>query len=130
MADSEIQGLRELSADFGKIAAQALPEVDAILKKGANNVKDELVADAEASEHFWRIGQSITYDSSYRFGEAGYEIGPDKARGGKAGGAASLAHIAYFGGANGGGDTLDIDAPLKNEEPRLMAQLDKWLGGL
>lgn len=121
---AEIEGLREFTADMGRIAARALPDVDAILKKGADNVKKEMVADAEGSRYFRRLARSISYDRAYRAGEAGYEIGPDKGRGGQ------LGVIAYFGGANGGGGTLDIDAPLKNEEPRLMAQIDKWLGGL
>lgn len=129
MADVGIEGLRELSADLGRIASRALPEVDAILKKGADNIKSEMVADAEGSAHFKAMAPSISYDSAYRVGEAAYEIGPDKSRG-KAGRAASLAGIAYFGGANGGGGTLDIDGPLEHEEPRLMKALDDYLGGL
>ncbi len=121
---AEIEGLRELSADLGRIAASALPEVDAIAKRGAQNVKDDMVSDAEGSRYFRRLARSISYDRAYRAGEVGYEIGPDKSRGGQ------LGVIAYFGGANGGGGTLDIDGPLEREEPRLMAQLDKWLGGM
>lgn len=123
MAD-EIEGLRELSADLGRIASSALPEVDKILKKGAQAVKDEMVQDAQGSRHFRSIARSISYDSAYRVGEAAYEVGPDRDRGGQ------LANIAYFGGANGGGGTLDIDAPLAHEEPRLMNALDDYLGGL
>jgi hypothetical protein len=121
---AEIDGLRELSADLGRIASSALPEVDKILKKGAQSVKDEMVSDAQASRHFRSIARSISYDSAYRVGEAAYEVGPDKDRGGE------IANIAYFGGANGGGGTLDIDAPLQSEEPRLMKALDDYLGSL
>lgn len=126
MSEIAIEGLRELSADLGKIASRALPDVDAVLKKGAENIKTEMASDAESSTHFRGLARTISYDSSYRIGEAAYEIGPDKDRGG----AAALGNIAYFGGANGGGGTLDIDAPLAHEEPRLMAALDKALGAL
>ncbi|MFB9953534.1 hypothetical protein [Cellulomonas denverensis] len=126
---NEIEGLRELTADLARIASRALPDVDAILKKGADNIKADMVADAAGSAHFGAMAPSISYDSAYRLGQPAYEIGPDKGRG-KAGRAASLANIAYFGGANGGGGTLDIDAPLKAEEPRLMKALDDFLGGL
>jgi len=133
MADSismDTREVAEFAADLGRVMASALPEVDAIMKHGAGNIKDEMVADAEASPHFRRIAPSISYDSAYRVGQVAYEIGPDRARGGKAGGAARLANIAYFGGANGGGGTLDLDGPLKHEEPQIMKRLDDLLAGL
>lgn len=126
MADAEIEGLREFTADLERIASRALPELDAILKKGADNIKGDMAAGASKSPHFKQIAPTISYDSAYRVGQAAYEIGPDKYRGK----AAALAHIAYTGGANGGGGSLDLDGPLQREEPRLMAQIDKWLGGL
>lgn len=120
----DIEGLRELSADLGRIASRALPEADAITKKAAQNIKDDMVADAEGSPWFRSIARSISYDRAYSTGQVAYEVGPDKDRGG------ALGNIAYFGGANGGGGTLDIDGPLKAEEPRLMKALDDFLGGL
>lgn len=126
MADVGIEGLRELSADLGRIASRALPEVDAITKKAADNVKSEMVSDAQGSRHFKRIAPTISYDRSTSMGQVSYDVGPDKDRDE----AASLGNIAYFGGANGGGGTLDIDGPLAHEEPRLMKALDDYLGGL
>lgn len=114
--------MTELAADFGKATAKTLPLVDAVMEKAAGNIKDELVEDAQASRHFSQIARSISYDSDYRLGQVAYEIGPDKSRGGE------LGVIAYFGGSNGGGGTLDINAPLRSEEPRMMAALDKALG--
>lgn len=122
---SEIEGLRELSADLGRIASSALPEVDKMAKRGAQNIKDDMVEDAEGSRHFRPVAPSISYDRSTSAGQVSYDIGPDK---GRAGGA--LGVFGYFGGANGGGGTLDIDGPLKAEEPRLMKALDDFLGGL
>lgn len=94
-------------------------------KRGAQNVKDDMVSDAEGSRHFRSVAPSISYDRSASVGQVSYDVGPDKVR---AGGA--LANIAYFGGANGGGGTLDIDGPLRAEEPRLLKAIDDWLGGL
>lgn len=121
--------LHEFAADLGRIASDALPAVDAVVKKGADNIKKEMVADAEASRHFSSkrgrsLSSSISYDSDYRIGQVAYEIGPDKSRGGE------LGVIAYFGGSNGGGGTLDIDAPLRSEEPRTLKALDEALGRL
>jgi hypothetical protein len=132
MADQVTVDASELDrfvADLGRIPGRVVPAVDAIVKRGAGNVKDELVADAEGSQSFRRMAPSISYDSHYRVGQVAYEIGPDRARG-RAGGAAHLANIAYFGGANGGGGTLDLDAPLKHEEPKMMKALDDFLMGL
>lgn len=121
---ADIEGLRELSTDLGRIASRALPDVDVVTKHAAQNVKDDLVAEAEASRHFRSIARSISYDRSTSMGQVSYEVGPDKSRGGQ------LGVIAYFGGANGGGGTLDIDGPLEREEPRFMKALDEFLGEL
>ncbi|AYR01514.1 hypothetical protein PP639_gp013 [Arthrobacter phage Seahorse] len=117
---------RQLSNDLGRIAGHAVKDVDEVLKKGAQNVKTEMVADASASEHFKGMAGSISYDSRYSIGTPRYEVGPDKGRRGGA-----LGNIAYFGTSRGGG-TLDIEKPLRNEEPRLTSALedlaDRWAG--
>lgn len=116
----------KLAVDLGKAVSRLLPEVDAIVKRGAQNVKDEMVADASGSRHFKGIARSISYDRAYGLGSVGYEVGVDRDRGGQA----ALAGIAYFGGVNGGGGTLDIDKPLRNEEPRLVKALSELGDGL
>jgi hypothetical protein len=121
---SDIEGLRELTTDLGRIASRALPDVDVVAKHAAQNIKDEMVEDAQGSRAFRSIARSISYDRSYSVGQVAYEVGPDKSRGGQ------LGNIAYFGGANGGGGTLDIDGPLKAEEPRFLKALDEMLGDL
>ena len=129
MADSisvDTHEVRALSVELGKVAASALPEIDKIMKRGAGNIKDEMAADAATSRWF-KFARAISYDP---IGPLVYEIGPDRARGGKAGQTAHLANIAYFGGANGGGGTLSLDAPLVHEEPRMMKALDTYLAGL
>lgn len=111
--------LRAFAADLGKIASKALPDVDAVLKKGAQNIKDDLVSEARGSTHFKGMAGSISYDSMYGIGHAKYEIGPDKGRHGGA-----LGNIAYFGTSRGGG-TLDLEGPLARESPNLERELDK-----
>jgi hypothetical protein len=125
--------LRALAQDLGKIAGSAVKDVDAVIQKGALNVKKEMVYSVAWSRHFNSkkgrgLAQSISYDSHYLPGKVRYVIGPDK---NKPGGA--LGNIAYFGTSRGGG-TLDIEQPLRSEEPRLMSALEalakKWAGQL
>lgn len=122
MFDVDGSELRALASDLGRIPGHLLPETDAIVKRGAQNVKDHMNADAAASAHFHGMAGSVTYDSAYRVGGVQYEVGPDKARRG-----GGIGNIAYFGGANGGGGTLDIDAPLAAEEPRLTSAIGRLL---
>jgi hypothetical protein len=125
MSDGSAE-FRALANDLGKIAGHAVKDVDEVLKKGAQNVKTEMVADATASEHFKGMAGSISYDSRYSIGTPRYEVGPDKGRRGGA-----LGNIAYFGTSRGGG-TLDIEKPLHSEEPRLTSALEalaeRWAG--
>ena len=71
-----------------------------VVAKGAVKVKATMRADMNSSEHFGQAASSISYDlNSGQYG-AEAQIGPVK------GGAGSLANLAYFGGANGGGGTV------------------------
>jgi len=125
--------LRQFATNLGRIAGSAVKDVDGVIKKGAQNIKDEMRADVKTSKHFSSkkksgLEQSITYDSHYLPGKVRYEIGPDKY---KRGGA--LGNIYYFGTSRGGGSG-DIDKPLRSEEPRTMSALDalaaRWAGQL
>lgn len=113
----DLSELNTFATNLGRIASKALPEVDAVLEKGALNIKNELVAGAKASPHFKGMAGSISYDSKYGIGTVGFEIGPDKSRRG-----GSLGNIFYFGTSRGGG-TGDLDGPLRNEEPRTYKHL-------
>lgn len=120
--------LRKLANDLGRIAGDAVKDVDAVLKKGAQNIKTEMQADVSASKHFKGMAGSITYDSHYLPGKARYVVGPDKGRRGGA-----LGNIYYFGTSRGGGSG-DIEKPLRSEEPRLVSALEalaaRWAGRL
>jgi hypothetical protein len=119
---SEVQ---RLALDLSRAASESLGIVEPVLKHGAQNIKDEMAADAAASQHFSSVAPSISYDRIGFASHVGYEIGPEIGRFG-----GSLGDIAYFGGAHGGGGTLDIDAPLRDEEPRLVQSLARALGDL
>lgn len=129
MADGveiKVTGGKELIVAFGKASGSVLPKVDSVMKHGAENVKKGMAEDIRKSKHFRRVADTVSYDSAYRFGAVGYEVGPDADRDK----VAHLANIMYFGGANGGGGTVDVDAALTREEPGLVKALDDILGGL
>ena len=111
---SEVQ---RLATNLGKVAGGAVKDVDAVFKKGAQNVKDEMQADARGSVHFKGMAGAISYDSAYRVGASRYEVGPDKDRKGGA-----LGNIYYFGTSRGGGSG-DIEKPIRSEAPRLESAL-------
>jgi len=127
MSDGSAE-LRKLAQDLGKIAGSAVDDVDAVLKKAAQNVKTEMQADVSGSPHFKGMAGSISYDSFYLPGRPRYVVGPDKGRRG-----GSLGNIYYFGTSRGGGSG-DIEKPLRSEEPRLVSALEslrsKWAGQL
>lgn len=118
--------LRQFAIAVGHIADGAYDEVDAVISKGALNVKSEMIADVSASRHFKGMAGSITYEHHNTRGVIRREIGPDKGRRG-----GSLGNIYYFGTSRGGG-TGDIEKPLRTEEPRLLsamqALVDRWAG--
>lgn len=118
--------LLHFAVDLRKVAASALPRVDEVTKRAIQNITTEMKAEAEASRHFRGIGRTIDYERAYGIGEVSYEGGPNRANGGQA----PLAGVAYVGGANGGGGSLDLDGPLEREAPRFMKALDDLLGDL
>lgn len=122
----DAEQLARLADDLARLGASAVDRVDPVVKRAVTNMKDDMVADTESSRYFRGIGRTITYSRAYRLGYVGYELGPDRALGGQA----PLADVAYNGGANGGGGTLDLDGPLEREEPRLMQELANLLGAL
>ena len=124
--DFDAREVTELAADLGRVSGAAVPLIDGVMRDSAERITEELAADARGSRHFRQIAPAMSFDRDYRIGQVGYEMGPDRSRTP----AAALANIAYFGGSNGGGGTLDISAPLRSEEPRMMAALDKALGDL
>ena len=123
--DSELRGLiRHIEG----APVRVMKNAEAVAKRAMQNIKNDLVADAKTSLHFWQVGPTISYDERHHLRGVDYEIGPDKDRyvapkrtrkKPGPGTPGDLANIAYFGGANGGGGTLDFDGPIEKEIPRL-----------
>ena len=120
--------IRQFAIAVGRIADGAYEDVDAVITKGAVNVKKEMIADVSKSRHFHGMAGSITYEHHNTRGVIRREIGPDKGRRGGA-----LGNIYYFGTSRGGGSG-DIEKPLNSEEPRLLSAMNalvsKWAGQL
>ena len=104
---------RRIANNLGKIAAGAVKDVDAVMKKGAQNLKEDLISGARSSTHFKGMAGSISYDQTNGLRTISYEVGPDKDRRGGA-----LGNIFYFGTSRGGGSG-DLDGPVDRERPRL-----------
>lgn len=111
--------LTRLAVDLGRVPGKVIPDVEATFKKGAQNLKESMAAQFEASEHFRRVGAAVSYERQGFAREIAYEIGPEVGRG-----AGSLGGIAVDGGANGGGGTVDIDGLLEPEA----GALEKFIG--
>ena len=100
--------LRALAADLSAAGIEVLPGAVKALDKSGRAIRDAMKADAAKSRHF-RFAKSVSMGTT---SDLEREIGAEK------GGAGSLAHIAYFGGANGGGGTVrDPQQALDDEAP-------------
>jgi hypothetical protein len=104
--------LAALAADLGGVPATVVKPMNAVTKRAAQNIKNDLVADAQSSGHLKHFSRSISYDRVAGIGSIGYEIGPDKDRT-----QGALGNIAYFGTSKNG-PVLSIDGPLEAETPR------------
>ena len=112
--------LRTLSFDLARIPDKVQKGVRPVVVKGAMQVRDKMRKDMRESPSFKGNARNISYDLKVDGGGVEAEIGPKPTW---------LAHIAYFGGANGGGGTVDILGPLGEEvEPFVSALGDLFEG--
>jgi len=109
--------VRAAVADLTSVDSRLRPDVAGVVKKGAQNVKDDLQAEARKSRHFRGFAPGISYDMK---GDFEAEIGPTKGRPG------SLANIAYFGTSRGGGTVEEPAEALQREIP----EFEKRLGDI
>ncbi len=126
--DSE---LRALSADLIAAGDGINGKVLPVVKKGALNIKRQMASELGKSKAFRGAARSVSFDvhggQMFGVGVIEAEIGP-KSGPGEPG---SLANVAYFGGANGGGGTVaDPKGALDAEMPNFMAALEKIVGVL
>ena len=112
--------LRTLSFDLARIPDKVQKGVRPVVTKGATQVRDKMRKDMRESPSFKGNARNISYDLKVGGDGVEAEIGPKPTW---------LAHIAYFGGANGGGGTVDILGPLGEEvEPFVSALGDLFEG--
>lgn len=116
----DMSEVRSFAAHLSGASKLAQRQARGVLKKGAQNIKEQLQDEVRRSQHFRgradQFAQSITYDLN----EAGVggggimeaEIGPTK------GSSGSLANIAYFGTSRGGGTVPDPLGALLDEVPK------------
>jgi len=123
--DVDASEFRKLAVELGRVPAKIVPDVEAVLKRGAQALKEGMAAEFEGSPHFKRVGATVSYERQGFAREIAYEIGPEMGRG-----AGSLAGIAVEGGANGGGGSVDIDNLLEPEAEMVERFLGDALEGL
>lgn len=119
----DLSEVKALATDLGRTTKEVEREADKVLERGALGVKNAMVEDARSSHSGYakRFASSISYDRRYGVGRMSYEIGPDKSRP-----QGALGNLLYFGSRNNA-PTLDIEAGLIAEEPRLMSEMGKML---
>lgn len=115
--------LDRLAADLGRMPAKVAKGIAPIVRKGAVNIKEQLNAEMDESAHFGQV--NITFETKTEGDGHVAEIGA-VTQGRVVG---DLAHFAYFGGANGGGGTVDDpEGALKAEAPRFVKALTDLIG--
>lgn len=117
-----------LARDLDRAAATDLiGKIAPSLSKGALNIKNDMQADMGQSRYFGQVSRAISYDLDTFTTHARAEVGPVSA-GRQVG---DLAAIAYFGGSNGGGGTVqDPEYLLEAEAPNLERYVGEILDGL
>jgi len=116
---------RTFASDMFRGLDRVPDEAHRVVERAAVNIKDDLQRQMRGSTHFRPVASGINYDMRAGYLTSQAEIGPARGRPG------SLANIAYFGGANGGGGTVeDPDAALGREIPNLERHLADVVEGL
>lgn len=116
--------VKHLAADLGQIEARLVPKIKPVVSKGALNIKNQLVREANESTHFSSLSRAIGYELSEGADGVEAEIGPQKERNAAAG-----LLGAYWGWSRGGGGTLpDPLLALEAEEPRFVQSIAEVAG--
>lgn len=124
--DIDTSELTRLADDMRAAGRSVGNAVAPVIKKGAQNIKQQMAAEMGASAHFKGAASSISYD--FRADLTGVEalIGPKSGRGEPG----ALANIAYFGTSRGGGTVADPVRAMEAEAPRLEQAIADVLGDL
>lgn len=111
MSDFEVSGLDELVADLRDAPGKAQRKVDAVVKKGAVNIRDDARRLISGLRHAPLYPQSISFDADWKGSTYEAEIGPDKDRP-----QGALGNLLEYGSANNAplahlGPALDLEGP-------------------
>ena len=122
--------LRALSADLRGAPSALAPKVNAVIFKGALNIKRTMQEQMRASSHFKGAAVAIDFDMIDGDDSVAAVIGP-KVGSGERGGAAGIAYgTGVFGGARGGGSVRDPMIDLEEEVPEVEKFLAEIMGGI
>lgn len=131
--------LRDFGLELTGLEPKVAKAVNAVVFKGATNIKKGMKSSLENSTHFAPVARSIDFDMNVSSEGIEAEIGPnpdqhDSAR---------LANIAYFGSSVGvyrggpkwslevgrgpakGGNSVDLMRPFEEEAPRFETAMGK-----
>lgn len=114
------EGLDDFSRVLSQSPAKARSAVRGVINRGGLEMKRKMESDLSRSRSFGHIARSVTYDVTGRTNPS-VEVGPDAARSSSA----PLAGIAYFGGARGGGGTVQEPDYILEAEAKTAAE---WIG--
>ena len=122
--------MNTLRFDLLAAPAKLAPKINAVIFKGATNIKAAMRADIEASPSFKGTSRSIDFDMIDAVNSVTAEIGP-KTGAGESGGLGGIAYgTGVFGGSRGGGSVRDPIAALEDEAPKVEKFLGDVLGDL
>lgn len=123
---ADTSDLRSFATEMSQVPQKVTRGIRPVVFKGVNNIRRTMQQDFNESRYFKPAARSITYEVKADGDGISGEVGPDTSTG-----YASFAHIAYFGGANGGGGTVpDPLEALAIEAPQFEDALSKLLDGV
>jgi hypothetical protein len=119
--------LRQFADDLDKSVVEVARGIRGIMAKAGVNIKRQMRAEMESSEHFKGAAHRISYDITTPSDDTAIvEVGPTHG----AGDPGSLGNVAYFGTSRGGGTVPDPMGALEAEAAVTEAYFAKLLGGL
>ncbi|HTI26183.1 MAG TPA: hypothetical protein VL652_34660 [Kutzneria sp.] len=119
-----VEGVDRLLASLTKAQSRALPVVEAVVAKGALNIKQDWARRWTGLRHAPALPRAISYDLYHLPGSVRAEIGPDKAR--RQG---ALGNIIEFGTPKNAPRPGGLPA-LQSEAPKTEAALARLAGDL
>lgn len=124
MIEFSVTGDKEVAAALEKAASRSIKNVTAVIKKGANNIKDDAIKRVSGHPHIPHYPETITYDLTYGLGVIEAQIGPDKNR--KTG---ALGNLIEYGSVKNA-PLPHLGPAFREEEPRFVAALEAMVAAI